>query len=193
MQVSEATFVIVDVETTGLSPQACRVIEIGAIKVRGDVIEDTFHSLIDPECPLPYRIQQLTGIQQADLDSAPTACEVIPAFVTFLSDGIFVAHNVSFDWRFINSELRRLMLPALTNPKLCTVRLARRLLRQLPSKSLGALTKFYGFEVAARHRALSDADAARMVLLRLMKRLDSIYNICTLMSSSAFKTSRINI
>ena len=177
MHINEARLVVVDVETTGLDPKDSRVIEIAAVAVSNGEVQDTFTSLIDPQCPLPRTIQRLTGIRPSDLDHAPVAGDVMPAFVEFLGDSIFVAHNVRFDWNMVHGELHRLRQPDLSNPKLCTVRLARRLLRELPSKSLGHLVKFYGLDTSGLHRASKDAHMTAMILERLLKRLQATHDI----------------
>lgn len=177
MQIRQARLVIVDVETTGLNPNRSRIIEIAALAVQEGAVRDTFHSLIDPQCLLPRHIQRLTGIRQPDLDLAPVAGEVMPQFLEFLSNSIFTAHNVTFDWNMVHGELNRLDQPELSNPKLCTVRLARRLLPELPSKSLGKLVQFYGLDAGGLHRALKDAHMTAAILERLLKRLQSAHDI----------------
>ena len=178
MNISQARLVVVDVETTGLSPKDSRIIEIAAVAVSDGVVTGTFQSLIDPQCPLPRQIQNLTGIRPSDLDYAPVAADVMPEFLDFLGDSVFVAHNATFDWQMVHGELQRLGLPELTNPKLCTVRLARRLLRELPSKSLGSLIRFYGLSSGGLHRALKDARMTAAIMDRLLKRLKSTYDVC---------------
>ena len=173
MTIGEATFVVVDVETTGLRRDSHRMIEIAAVRFSGGFISDTFHSLVDPECGIPSRITRLTGLSAAHLYGAPTASEVLPEFTEFLGSDIFVAHNVRFDFGFINAELERAGMATLTNPILCTVRLARRLLQGLPSKGLDSLIAFYGLEVDARHRAQGDAVATAKILARLLDRIQN--------------------
>ncbi len=187
MKIGEATFVVVDVETTGLSNNAHRVIEIAAVKIRARSVKDTFHTIVNPEGKIPAHITRLTGITTAHVSAAPTAGEILPEFVQFLGDDIFVAHNLRFDYGFINAELERAGLATLTNSKLCTVRLARRLLRGLPSKGLDSLIAFYGLEVESRHRAQSDAEAAAMILMRLLDRLQTQHKIQTVPELLAFQ------
>ena len=177
MHIHQARLVVIDVETTGLSPKDSRIIEIAALAVQDGAVRDTFHSLIDPQCLLPRHIQGLTGIRQSDVDHAPIAGEVMPEFREFLGDSIFVAHNVTFDWNMVHGELDRLDRPGLNNLKLCTVRLARRLLPELPSKSLGKLVQFYGLDDGGLHRALKDAHMTAAVLERLLKRLQFTHDI----------------
>ena len=177
MHLGQDNLVVVDVETTGLSPEKHRIIEIAALRVTEGFVVDTFHSLINPECELPREIIKLTGIRQADVDPAPLAAEVIPDFLNFLDNSIFVAHNCSFDWGMVHGELRRLGLPKLKNQQLCTVRLARRLLPHLKSKGLASLMQHYGLNPNGHHRALNDVRVTSDILSRLLFQLESDHNI----------------
>jgi len=190
VQVKDATFVIVDLETTGLSEAEDRILEIAAIKMRADCIEDTFDALIDPECKIPRRITQITGITSADIFGAPEVAKILPSFVEFIEDAIFVAHNCQFDWKFINAELHRASLPALKNRKLCTLRLARRLFPRLPSRSLGSLIKFFELQTDSRHRALSDAVATQQILSRMLYKLEKQHEITGLEGVLHFQNAR---
>ena len=101
----------------------------------------------------------------------PKAEEVLPVFTEFLGTSILVAHNLSFDMGFLNAELHRANLPAIDNTSLCTLRLARRLLKGLRSKGLTALAAFYGIKIKGRHRALGDATATAEILIRFLNQL----------------------
>ncbi|MCY4204918.1 MAG: exonuclease domain-containing protein [Bacteroidetes bacterium] len=180
MKINDTTFVIVDLETTGLQSAIHRIIEIGAIKVRAGRIEETFSSLVDPGCRIPRQITKITGITSIDVAGKPEISEVLPSFVEFVNDAIFVAHNCSFDWSFIEAELSRAGLPTLKNRQLCTVRLANRLLSGLPSKSLGSLINFFELQPDSRHRALSDAGATQQIFFKLLDRLEKQYEIIEL-------------
>jgi DNA polymerase III subunit epsilon len=103
---------------------------------------------------------------------APRFCDVASDLRDFLHGRVFVAHNAAFDWRFVCSELDRSLGRSLDGRKLCTVKLARKLLPQLPSRSLDGLAVYFGLEIEARHRALDDAVATADVLLRLIRMLD---------------------
>jgi DNA polymerase-3 subunit epsilon len=172
MLVSAATFVVTDLETTGVSADTSRILEVGAVKVRGGQIVDRFQTLVNPGVLVPRRITELTGISSGAVLDAPTIDEVLPQYLDFLGDGIFVAHNVPFDARFVAAEAQRLGLPAPPNPRLCTLRLARRILTGLRSKGLGSVANHYGIPINGRHRALGDADATAQVLLRFLRYLD---------------------
>ena len=171
MLLDDATFVAVDTETTGLRSSRDRIIEVAAVKARKGKVVDRFVTLINPMEPIPTRITRITGINSHMVTHAPLACEVLPTFVEFLGDAVVVMHNVRFDLSFINAELKRAGLSPLANETVCTVRLARRLLRGLPSKSLASLKAYFGIEVDAAHRALPDAIASFEILLHLIARL----------------------
>ena len=158
------TYVVVDVETTGGRPPFDRVTEIGAVKVRGGEIIDTWSSLINPQKRIPAFITQLTGISDAMVADAPLFADVADTFEAFMAGSVFVAHNVNFDHGFISSEFRRLERP-FRYPKLCTVASMRRHYPGLASYSLANLTQAYGIRLENHHRALDDARAAAELLL----------------------------
>lgn len=162
-------FVVVDVETTGGSPgSGHRVTEVAAVRVHGGEVRETFSSLVNPERRIPSQIVALTGITQEMVQYAPTFREIAGELEAVVGGRIFVAHNASFDWRFITAEMQRSTGTTPAGRTLCTVRLARRLMPQLPSRSLGALADYFGLEIESRHRALDDAVATAKVLLRFV-------------------------
>lgn len=168
-------FVVVDVETTGGSPGAGhRVTEIAAVRVAGGEVRESFSSLIDPGRPIPRMITSITGITNAMVAGAPRFGEVAGQLGRLLEGRVFTAHNAAFDWCFLSAEMERAtgMFPA--GRQLCTVRLARKLLPQLVSRSLDGVTAFYGVEVESRHRALDDAVATAKILLRFLDALDEL-------------------
>ncbi|NND73236.1 MAG: DEDD exonuclease domain-containing protein [Rhodothermales bacterium] len=171
MDLSDATFVVVDTETTGTRPGHNRVIEIGAVKIADGQIIDTYQQLINPGTSIPYQITRLTGISNAMVYSEPAIGSILDSFVEFLGDGVFVAHNARFDKRFINAALRRTGRPPMRNKTLCTARLARRLLSGLKSKGLTSLADFYSIRIVNRHRAFDDAEATGHILIRLLDKI----------------------
>jgi DNA polymerase III subunit epsilon len=165
-------WVVVDVETTGGTPTTGhRVTEVAAVRVAGGQIQDVFTSLVNPCRPIPSMITRLTGINDAMVRGAPRFREIAPALSEALQGRVFVAHNASFDWRFVCAEMELGLGTTLSGRQLCTVRLARKLLPQLPSRSLDALAHYFGLEIAARHRAEDDAVATAHVLLRFVEML----------------------
>lgn len=160
--------VVTDTETTGTSAAHNRIIEIGAIAVHPDGTRTTFSHLVNPETAVPYRITRITGLSTGHVANKPRAAEVLPDYMAFLGDGIFTAHNIGFDRAFLNAELVRAGLDELDHAELCSLRLARRLLPGLRSKSLGNLAAFFKLDGQGRHRALRDAEVTVAVLERLL-------------------------
>lgn len=190
MRVEEAEFVVVDTETTGLEVTQDRLTEIAAVKMVGGRVVDRFTQLVNPERHIPRQISHMTGITTAMVFDAPPAAEVLPQFVDFLGDGVLVAHNMSFDRRFLEMELSRAEMDLFSNPTLCTLRLARRLLTALPSKSLKHLKTHYGIRTPRSHRALDDAEATAQVLQRLLFILNFDHQIDSLDGVLTFQNQR---
>ena len=164
----DCAFAVVDVETTGSrAAGGDRVTEVAVVVVQGPRLEMVLDSLVDPGRPIPAAVTMVTGITDAMVRSAPPFAEVADPVLAALAGRVFVAHNARFDWAFLTGELRRARDLALDGPRLCTVRLARRLVPGLPSCGLDTLTRWFGFENHARHRAGGDA----MVTARLLSRL----------------------
>jgi DNA polymerase III subunit epsilon len=165
----ECAFAVVDVETTGMKAAGDdRITEIAVVVVHGTRRDVVFESLVNPGRPIPARICELTGISQNMVDGAPTFADIADQILAALAGRVFVAHNARFDWGFVGAEVRRTRDLSLDGPRLCTVRLARRLVRGEPSYSLGALAVRLGLEFAARHRAAGDALVTGMLLQRLL-------------------------
>ena len=182
---SQTTFVIVDLETTGASPKkGSAITEIGAIKVKGGVVLDQFESFVNPLAAIPEYITDLTGITNQMLIDAPIIDEIFPKFLQFVGhheDSILVAHNAPFDLSFLKSAASELDLAWPKYRTLDTVTIARQLLTKedVPNCKLGTLAEFFGTKVEPNHRALDDAKATTEVLHGLIERLGSI-NISTI-------------
>jgi DNA polymerase III subunit epsilon len=165
----ECAFAVVDVETTGVRAAGSdRITEIAVVVVCGGRREMVFESLVNPERPIPPAVCAITNITNEMVREAPTFAEVSERVVEVLAGRVFVAHNARFDWNFINSEVRRARDLALDGPRLCTVRLARRLIRGIASCGLDSLTDWFGFSNPARHRAGGDALVTADLLCRLL-------------------------
>jgi DNA polymerase III subunit epsilon len=163
-------FVVVDLETTGGSPNHDRIIEIAAVRVRNGQIRERWQSLVNPETTVPPFITGLTGITTGLVANAPRFADVAGVFRDFVGDGVVTAHNASFDLSFLRRELARLdesFAPAAT---LCTLKLARRLMPELRSHSLEAMVRALDLPSRRSHRALPDALAAADLLIRLLAR-----------------------
>jgi DNA polymerase III subunit epsilon len=159
----EQIYVVVDIETTGSWSNGDRITEIGAVKVRNHEIIDEWHSLINPQRPIPAKITRLTGITNDMVRGAPVFAEIADSFMRFMSEGIFVAHSANFDYGFISYEYERLER-RFRFPKLCTCAGMRRRYPGHLSYSLGNLCETYSIKLENHHRALCDARAAAELL-----------------------------
>lgn len=166
----ECAFAVVDVETTGMRASGDRVIEVGVVVVQGARRERVVDRLINPGRHVSSVITRITRITNADLTDAPDFTAVADEVLDALAGRVFVAHNVRFDWGFLAAELRRARGISLTGPRLCTARLARRLVPEAESCGLDWLSDYFGLENPARHRALGDAWATADLLVRLLDR-----------------------
>ncbi|MBX3132838.1 MAG: 3'-5' exonuclease [Gemmatimonadaceae bacterium] len=173
MDLHSLPYVVVDVETTGGQPGgADRVTEVAAVHVDGAATSVAFHSLVNPARPIPWYITRLTGIDDAMVRDAPRFEDIAGELAAHLVGRVFVAHNASFDFGFLDAEFARVAptpLGALVMGQLCTVRLARRLLSHLPRRNLDAVSAHYGVTIHDRHRASGDALATAEVLRRLLR------------------------
>lgn len=170
---AEVSFLVVDVETTGVSAWAGdRITEVAAVLVRGREVREAFHSLINPGRAIPPFITRLTGIDDAMVRDAPRFGDVAGLLAYELVGRVFVAHNARFDWNFLSAEYDRVVsapLASVAGDQLCTVRLARRFLSHLPRRNLDAVAHHYGVEIEGRHRAMGDARATAHVLVGLLR------------------------
>ncbi|MBC7320838.1 hypothetical protein H5T89_09355 [bacterium] len=165
-------YIVVDFETTGSLASIDRIIEVGAVVFSRGKILDYFSSLVHPGRNIPPFITFLTGITPEMIRSAPPADIVIPKLMSLIEDKIFVAHNARFDLTFLNYELERLGLPQYQGDVLCTLNMARRLLK-LPKRGLDSLAEYFGIEITHRHRAVYDAEATALILGKMLRILDS--------------------
>jgi DNA polymerase III epsilon subunit family exonuclease len=185
----EIDFVVLDVEAIGSKGLPARMIEIGAYRVRSGRILDEFQSLIDPGLRLPRFIAALTGISDEMLRGAPKFAEIADAWLDFAGDAVLVAHDSKFDLALLNREIARVFPGTrMRNAELCTVKLARRILRSLDSHNLDALAEHFGLQITGRHRAASDAHATAQLLLRLLDQLES-QGVRTLFEARSFRAN----
>ena len=170
---SEVTFVVVDLETTGGRPSDCAITEIGAVKVRGGEVLGEFGTLVDPGGPVPPFIQVLTGITTSMLVGAPRIDEVLPAFLEFAHGAVLVAHNAPFDVGFLRAATASTGRTWPGFRVVDTVRLARRVVTrdEAPNHKLSSLATLFATTTTPNHRALDDARATVDVLHALLGRL----------------------
>jgi DNA polymerase-3 subunit epsilon len=163
-------FLVVDVETTGLSHRpGGRITEIAAYALEGGAITQLFNTLVNPGRPIPPYITALTGISGDMVRNAPHFGAHSDVVLSALAGRVFVGHNVAFDWGFVSSELLRATGMAPRAPLLCTVKLARALLPGLPRRSLDHVAFHLGVDIESRHRAAGDALATARVLAKLLR------------------------
>ena len=165
----DLSFVVVDVETTGSSPQrGDRITEIAAVRVERGAVRDVFSTLVNPERSIPPFITALTRITWDMVRDAPRFADVCDEVLARLDGAVFVAHNATFDWKFVSAEVARASGRRIEGRRLCTVKLARAVLPQLRRRSLDWVCNFYGVEIAERHRAAGDAVATAHCLIRML-------------------------
>ena len=163
-------YVVFDIETTGFSPLSDRIIEIGAVKVVNGTITDKFSTFVNPDIPIPFRIEQLTSINDSMVLPAPKIDKVLPDFLKFCEGCALVAHNASFDVSFIAHNAEELGLP-FDPTVLDTVTLARVLLPQLNRYKLDTVAKALNVSLENHHRAVDDAGATAEIFVAFLKML----------------------
>lgn len=175
----ERPIVMLDFETTGLSPEGGdRITEVAALRIAGGQIVERYVSLVNCGVRVPSFITQLTGITQAMVDGAPPAAEVVPALIEFIGDDVLAAHNASFDEKFLKAEGRLLGHDCRHRGVVCSLKLARRVLQGRDSYKLGELARGLGITFSGRaHRAEADAEVAAHLLLHIGRHLDGVYGL----------------
>lgn len=162
-------FTVIDIETTGNSYKFGSITEIAVVSFNGNEITDVFESLVNPGIDIPLPITRLTGITNQMVKGAPFFYEIARTIVELTASKIFVAHNVTFDYKFIQQEFSRLGFD-FQRKKICTVQMSRKLIPGHPSYSLGKLCGDLGISVENRHRALGDAMATTQLLKMLLEK-----------------------
>ena len=188
----DSPFVVFDIETTGFSPLSCRIIEIGAARVEHGVIVDRFSQFVNPQVPIPFRIEQLTSITDAMVQDAPPIEEVLPDFLAFCKGAVMVAHNADFDMSFIMENCRRLGLSD-EFTYVDTVGMARFLLPALNRFKLDTVAKAVGVKLQNHHRAVDDAACTADIFVAFIKMLADrdIFDLDTLNEKGAVSPDTI--
>lgn len=168
LELKTATFVVFDIETTGLSVTQNKIIEIAAVKMQEGKEIDRYATFVNPHERIPYNIQQLTNINDEMVKDAPDVEPVMREFVEFVGDGVLVAHNARFDIGFIQATLKQMGLPELQNPVLDTLELARMLFPTMKNHRLNTLSDKYKVALESHHRAIDDTLALGGVLNGLL-------------------------
>jgi len=160
--IKDQTFCIVDIETTAGNARDGQIIEIGAVKYKNGKIIEKYDSLVNTR-EIPYKIQELTGITPEMTHNAPNLKTVLEEFKIFLEDDVFVAHAISFDYKFISDSLKKYDLGELCNRRLCTIELSKRVI-ECERYGLKYLKEYLNIEVDNHHRAYSDALSTQKIL-----------------------------
>ncbi|HRG59349.1 MAG TPA: 3'-5' exonuclease [Bacteroidia bacterium] len=161
-------YAVVDIETTGGSYKTGKITEIAILHFNGFEVTDKFVSLVNPEMPISWFVKKLTGIDDKMVSTAPKFHEVAAQIAEFTENRIFVAHNINFDYNFVKQEFQNLG-QAFDRKKICTVKLSRKVIPDLPSYSLGKLCESLQIDVFDRHRAEGDAQATALLMRRLLQ------------------------
>ncbi len=169
--------VIIDLETTGYSPEYDQIIELGAIRIENRVETGRFNSLIRPRGKIPAVISAKTGITNDMVADAPTIEDILPAYIEFIGSSIIVGHNVSFDINFLYDNAERLGLGPISNDHVNTMRLASRLLPDLKNRRLDSLASALEVPTNNRHRALGDCQTTADCLAALRELADRLGGI----------------
>jgi DNA polymerase-3 subunit epsilon len=185
------TLVVLDFETTGLSPDmGDRAIEIGAVKIEGGVITDRFQALMNPGRRVDPFIESYTGITNAMLAKAKPSAEVMSSFAGFIGDSNLLAHNASFDKRFLDAEFKRIGLDY-SGDFTCSLLIARRIFPDATNHKLGTLIDYCNIEsTGAYHRALFDSEMTAMLWLVILDNIQDEYGLSDLPFSLIQKLSK---
>lgn len=168
-------YTVIDLETTGFSPIADEIIELGAIKIRNGEIIDTFQSLCKPQNELDEYIERLTGITNEMLQDSPDITELIADYLNFIGDDIIVGHNVNFDINFVYDVALKHLCKSLRNDFVDTMRISRRLLPELECHSLAMLVEHYNIPYNNAHRSISDCILTFMCYEKIKEEIETTY------------------
>lgn len=165
-------YVVFDLETTGFSPNTNKIIEIGAVKVENGVITDRFSEFVNPKVPIPYKIEELTGIRDDMVIDAETIDTILPRFMEFCEGCVMVAHNAEFDMSFIRKNCKDLQIPC-QHTVGDTVALAQVLLPELHRYKLDTVAKALNVSLENHHRAVDDAECTAHIFVKFIEMLKS--------------------
>tara|TARA_A100001388_G_scaffold260526_1_gene228615 strand:+ start:82 stop:690 length:609 start_codon:yes stop_codon:yes gene_type:complete len=164
-------FVAFDVETTGVDPINDQIIEIGAVKFNEDQSTTSFGYLINPKKPIPSEASAVNGITDKMVENKPTIDEVIPIFSKFCGNLPLVAHNASFDYKFLLSDVIKYKTPSPKGCVLDTLTLARKVFPSMPNYKLWTLVRYFNFPSGTFHRAEEDSSYCGLLFLKIIQTL----------------------
>jgi DNA polymerase-3 subunit epsilon len=179
MSVFDQPIVMLDFETTGLSPaMGDRITEVAALRIVGGRVTERYVSLINCNARIPSFITSLTGITQQMVDDAPPVRRVLPELLDFIGSDTLSAHNASFDEKFLKAEAERLGMAPAHQALVCSLKLSRRLFPGMPSYKLGVLSSQLGIRFrSAAHRAESDAEVGAELLHHIARHLGRSFGV----------------
>ncbi|MEC0373059.1 PolC-type DNA polymerase III [Paenibacillus chibensis] len=180
IELKSATYIVFDIETTGLSITNSKITELAAVKMREGQEIDRYATFVNPHEKIPYHIQQLTNITDEMVKDAPDLEPVLQEFVKFAGDGILVAHNARFDVGFIQASLKEYGMPQMENPALDTLELARLLHPSMKNHRLNTLADKYKVLLESHHRAIDDTVALAGILNGLLADAEKIKGLTML-------------
>jgi len=167
-------FTAIDTETTGLRPESGSIIQIGAVRFDSTGVLASYEALINPGCPVPPLVSEITHITDDMLCDKPHAADVLPGFLEFIGDSILIAHNAGFDISFIDAELARCARNPLTNKVIDTLALSRWAYPVTPKHTLQYLAAALRIQIKHAHRADDDARVCMELFLRCLKDTASV-------------------
>jgi len=169
--ISLISFVAFDLETTGLTAGADKIVEISGIKFQNQVTYSTFETLVDPEVPISAEITRINGITNEMVLNKPTIENVLPHFLDFIKGCVIMAHNAAFDLGFLNAALKNQNLPVINQPLIDTLILARRTIPNQPNYKLQSLAAFLKIDPGNAHRAKDDAVVCKELFYHCLSRV----------------------
>ncbi len=178
--VTKTSFVVADVETTGLSASRERIIEIALVRVENLQIVEKFSTLVNPQRAIPSFITSFTGISDEDVQLSPVFYQIKDKISEIIEDSVLVAHNLPFDYSFISNEFKLAGEKFETAASICTLKLSRKIFPSLKSKSLGSVASYLRIKNPYSHRALADAETTARILIKIIKKLKKEAGIDTI-------------
>ncbi len=161
-------YTVVDVETNGNKPFSDRIFDIGLFQTNGVHITKNYSSYINPHQPIPIFVKRMTKVNLDTLQLQPNFETLAHTIFPYFNQRVFVAHNVDFDYAFVKASFERSGIK-FNCPKLCTFKIIHKLKPELPKFNIGFLASFYAINIKQRHKAISDAEVATIVLHHLIK------------------------
>ena len=169
LKIYPESYVVLDIETTGLSAQKDSIIELSALRVNDNKVVDEFSELVNPECYVSPYISYLTGITFKMMSEAPRLPDVLGRFVDFVADDMVVGHNITFDISFINRNKQLCFDTGFDNDYIDTLKLSRMFLPQLKSHKLGIIAQHFNFDTEGMHRGLKDCVVTNMCYQKFLQ------------------------